>query len=539
MGARSRVRAAVLAGLAALDIVIPASVAAAPTETQAMALRPRQRSSGRRRSNPIPTSRTRWLQADVENATRLAAAGDLTMAAQLYRSFQRDGTIQGLLGTRTGGLIRLPKRFRGSAIATRVLEGEGERPGLFDRVFPAPELQALDADGVVLGVGVAEFILREDDPLPRLVRLDPEFLRYRAWDDSWHYQTATDGLVPVTPGDGRWVLHTPMGRYEPWNRGAWQALARAYVAKEHAILYRENYAGKLANPARVAVSPQGGSEMQKQSWFRQVMAWGVNSVFAVTPGYDVKLLESNGRGYEVFKDIIATCDQEFMVSIAGQIVTVTGGAGFANANIHATIRSDLIQGDGNALAATLEEQAIPPVVYDYAGPNELAAVAWDTRPPADMQAGAASLTAAAEAITALGDALGKYGLALDVGRVASRFAVPVKGDMNGDAVPDTAPAPAVLPAAPAAPAADVEASADEAAEPTSAAALAAKMTEHGIARCEHGSTNRCRNCGIERVRDFEPGANGADHTWRVVWKAIATSARTPRRQRSAVAPVDA
>ena len=82
----------------------------------------------------------------------------------------------------------------------------------------------------------------------------------------------------------------------PWQHGLWRAVGRAYIRKEHATLHKDNWEAKLANPARVAIAPQGGTPEQAQSWFQKVMAWGVNTVFSITPGYDVKLLESNGRG---------------------------------------------------------------------------------------------------------------------------------------------------------------------------------------------------------------------------------------------------
>jgi uncharacterized protein len=51
------------------------------------------------------------------------------------------------------------------------------------------------------------------------------------------------------------------------------------------------------------------------------------------------------------------------------------------------------------------------------------------------------------------------------------------------------------------------------------AAIAAKMTEHGVDRCEHGIVNRCIRCGIERVRDFELGGDGRP-VWRILWRPI-------------------
>ncbi len=513
--------------------ILAAALAPSPAPTIAVAaapaggLTPRRRTARHPRITPLPVNVTRWLQADVEMAAIRAASGDMTTAAQLYRCFARDGMIQ-LLGTRSGGLIRLLKQIKGTPAAVAMLQGEGGKKGIFNKIFPPSELTKLAEDGVVLGIGVAEFVQTDGDPYPHLVRLDPEFLIYRFNEDRWYYRT-NSRLEPIIPGDGRWVLHTPKGQSEPWNHGIWQALARAYVAKEHGFLHRENYAGKVANPARVAVSPQGASDEQKQGWFQKVMAWGVNTVFGMTPGYDVKLLESNGRGHEVFQTIKADANEEIMVAICGQIVTVTGGAGFSNADIHATIRTDLIQGDGSALGDTLDTQALPAVLITYVGPGEEATVEWDTRPPVDLKAAAEALQAAAKAIVDLSAALAPNNLPLDVKEICARYRVPIKGDVNGDAIPDELAVEADLPidSVPDAPPTDDE-----------AALLAASMTEHGVARCEHECSNRCPTCGIVRSRELVPGVDGAAHTWRVKWRPIGAAQTPPVQSAIAGAPAE-
>ncbi|WP_437982937.1 phage portal protein family protein [Sorangium sp. So ce117] len=433
---RGRIRRAMAAAVAEL-VSPPASSPIASARPAARSIEAHRRRRRGKRIAPLPVNVTRWYQRDVEDAQHQASQGDLARAGQLYRALRRDGVVQGLLGTRTGGLVRLPKRFAGDPEAVAFFEGAEGREGTFNAIFPASELAMLDADGVVLGVGVGEFVDVEGSPYPVFCRLDPEYLIYRAHEDRWYYRSF-EGLLPITPGDGRWVLYTPGGRQEPWNNGLLWALARAYISKEHAFFLRENWNSKLANPARVAVAPQGASQEQKESWFQKVMAWGVNTVFGLTPGYDAKLLESNGRGYESFRQTIEDSNQEFMISVAGQVVTVTGGAGFANANIHATIRADLIQGDAEALAATLNTQALPVVLPEGRFPLGVrATVAWDTRPPANLKSEAESLSAAAKAMDDCAAALQRQGLQVDARSLAARFAIPVAGDMDGDAKPDT------------------------------------------------------------------------------------------------------
>lgn len=398
-----------------------------------------RRALGGQLSSP-PLTQTRWYLADLESAERLADTGDISTAARLMVSARKDGILSGVLSTRTGGLVRLPKRFRGSPEIIAALEvGHDSIRSVFDEIFPPSELALLAADGELLGVGVGELVPVEGRDYPVFVRLDPQFLLYRWSEGRWYYRSIA-GMLPITPGDGRWVLHTPGGRVSPWQNGLWKCVGRAFVRKEHAASHKDNWEAKLANPARVAYAPQGSTDEQKQSWFRAVMAWGVNTVFGLTPGYDVKLLESNGRGYECFLKTIAEQNNEMIIAVAGQTVTVDGGAGFSNSDIHKSIRADLIKATADALAYTINTQGIPPFVVARFGVEALehtAVVEWDVTPAKDRASEAQSLLTTATAITALTNALAAHGRELDIDALCSRFGVPVRGDLDGDGVPDS------------------------------------------------------------------------------------------------------
>lgn len=411
-------------------------------------IRPRVKSRNQPRITPLPINITRWMQADIEDALQAAASGSMTRVAQLHRAFGRDGFVKGLFETRYGGLLRLPRQVTGDPQCIQAMVGQEGRPGLFDTYFPPAELKKLAEDGESCGIGVGEFIIGEN-ARPSLVRLDPEFLTYRWNEDTWYYRTLK-GLQPITPGDGHWVLHTPHGRYEPWNHGDWQSIGRAYVSKEHAILFRENWITKFASPARVGVAPQGASEEQKNSWFQKIAGWGANQVFMMTPGYEVKMLEVQGqRGIQAFQDAINDANVTFMIIICGQTMTVDGGVGFSNSGVGITVRADLIQQSGNSLAATLNAQAMPFVAWDISdGRTNDLAVAWDTRPPQDLKAGAESLTAAAEAIEKSAEVLSKVQeehpgdtvLVVDVRTLVNRYGIPTI-ELSSPPAPKPTPGP--------------------------------------------------------------------------------------------------
>jgi hypothetical protein len=391
---------------------------------------------------PVPVTQAEWHLEDLQQAEQSADAGDLSGAGRLWNACRSDGVFIGVLSTRTDGIVALPKRFRGLGQLVDELKAGGESVrSVFDEMFPPAELAAIAADGIGIGVGVGELVPVLGRDYPVLVRHSPEFLVYRWSENRWYLRTIA-GLIAITPGDGRWILHIPGGRVAPWRFGSWKAIGRAWIEKQHALLYNQAWQAVLAHPARAAVSPNGAPDEIEQTWFEEVMAWGVNTVFGMKPGFDVKLIESNGRGWESFEKSIARSEREYIIAIAGQEVTTTGGTGFANADVHKSIRADLIKATADALAYTLNTQGIPTWVLSRYGEEWLErspCVEWIVTPPRDLAAEANTLVSVANAINLLTDALAKHGLEPDVSDICVRFGVQVKGDRDGDGRVDKAP----------------------------------------------------------------------------------------------------
>lgn len=393
-------------------------------------------------------SQTRWYLDELESAQHQADAGWLKNPARLMRATRTDGVLAGVMSTRTDGLVRLPRRFHGKPEIVAALElGHVQTRSVFDEMCPPAELALLAKDGIELGVGIGELLEVDGRDFPVLVRLEPENLEYRWHENRWYYHSIV-GPLPVTPGDGRWVLHTPGGRVAPWNNGLWKAIGEAWIRKTHAKLRKDNWEAKLANAARVAVAPQGATEEKRQSFFQKVMAWGVNTVFGLTPGWDVRLLESNGRGWESFDTTIEQSDTEITIAVAGQTVTTDGGAGFSNSDIHKSIRADLIKGTADALAYTVNTQILPAFIIMRFGEAALheggAVLEYDVTPPKDRNAEATALNQVGIAIATLTSALREHQLELDADAFATRFAVPVRRMQTNAAPANERPALRVM-----------------------------------------------------------------------------------------------
>jgi hypothetical protein len=278
---------------------------------------------------------------------------------------------------------------------------------------------------------------------------------------------------------------------------------------------------------RVGKSPEGSTERGRRAWLRDLKGLGRDTAMIMPPGYDLTLLEAQGRTWEIHSEAIEWADRAIAVTLAGQTVTTEGTSGFSTGNIHRMIARELTAFTAGALGQTLHAQVLRPWAgWNFAGGAGGAPTpTWDTEPPESQAEKADAIGKLGLALTQMDAALAPTGKRVDSLAVAERFGLPLVDSQA--AAPPTAgtPPPALGGQAPQPPlAADVI---DEPLTDEDAAALAVEMTTHGIARCEHGAVNRCRLCRVERVRGVVLRDDGTpDQTeegspkWKVAWRPM-------------------
>jgi hypothetical protein len=417
---------------------------------------------------PLPVTKLHWFLPDLEICQTQADRGDMQLVGMLCQAMRRDGVLRGLLDVRTS-VTSLPRRFHGGAtpLGREIIEvlqsKNGSDRSVFDEMFPANELSRFCEDGLGAGVAVAEMVPVKGRDFPVMVRRLPQNLWYLWQRNTWFYRSVA-GLIPIVPGmpdeDGHcWLFYTPGGRINPWNYGLWPALGRSFISKEHSFYARQNYIAKLANPARVAQSPLGATEVQRTGFLRDVIAWGLNTCFELPVGWEVKLLESNGRGVEVMKDDIETCNREFATALCGNTVMMDGGVGFQNADIFRMMSENLIRQTAESLAHCINTQGLPWFIASRWGLEALhnaVAVEYDTSPPQDKKVQADTFDSLGRALQSLIAGLALAKRTLNVDEIAARFGVPLNEQnpvlMSGAEDSPTLNADLVAPAATTAPA---------------------------------------------------------------------------------------
>jgi hypothetical protein len=522
---------------------------------------------------------TEWTPAQVKDALRAGDSGTISLMADLVEAVMADDRVQGVLSTRTHGLLGLECKFFGEQEQVEALEGHkalGGHPGVpgdWTAMVPECELAQLTAWGILLGVGLGELVEGEehgDDGriVPTLKIWHPRWLRWDLVDSTWKLMTS-EGEIEITPGDGRWVMYLPYGSQRPWTLGAWRPIAFAWVLKQFALHDRARHSEVLGSPWRVGKATGESTEGARENLLRWLRSLGRETAMVLPQGWEVSVVEATGQSYEIYGTQIEWADRAIAITLAGQFVTTEGTKGFSNGNIHAEIKRDLIVFTAETLSTTLRAQVVVPWANDNWGDRDLAPwPRWDTTPPIDKQLEALALATLGDAIGKLDTAMAGSGKRVDAVELASKFGVPLLdlpkqktkaasvplaptdaakvirvdearagmelapwGDDDGLLSVEAFAAKVAAPPAPEMPAApaqvapvdgqslDTEAASEAPLEDNAVADLARKMTELGIPRCEHAKLNRCRLCGIERVRDVAMGPDGAPQ-WSVAWRPI-------------------
>lgn len=404
-----------------------------------------------------------WTVAQVRQALDSHERGRFRTSAQLVDAMGRDPAIGGALGTRVRMLASrsaLPFTVhasdsdgrRNEAVARRMLE-------LWWHVCPESTIAPMLRDSIMMGpaVGYNEWQTVDGEWVPRLRWLPAHGLEWHdrsiySVESEWTYTTGDGQTLPVTPGDGRWVLHLPGGD-RAWMYGAVRMLGLPWIMRS--MTYRDwvRYCEKHGLPvlgieephwASDDVESDGGSEgTYADEFYDQFRNLGSESVLRLPQGstaeegsWKATWIEPQSDSWESFQRLTSDLASQVDRVLLGRDTTAAARGGDGELNTE-RVRVEYLASDAEPLSTTLRDQVWRPwALYNY-GDAELAGwPRWDTRPPPDMQRRADTLKTLGEALTALAP------LGLDLSAVVEEFG------MSGTVkVPEPPPAP-TAPSAP-------------------------------------------------------------------------------------------
>ncbi len=379
----------------------------------------------------IPSARTfvEW-NPDLLKAARLTAqTGNLQLAADLCDDIISDDRVSATLDTRINGVLGLPLSFEPNGDKRRrtpITKASSEDWWLAN---PEDELYNLMMWGRVLGVGVAEIVVVQQGNrwLPKLKTWHPRWLSFDTFTNAWYIETKTE-KIKLEAGDGKWILYTPYGTREPWNRGRWIALGAWTLLKKYAQTDWARYGEKHGGPIPVGTIPESkaADKKAKTDFVADLSNMGANGAIVLPPGFEVKLLEATANTWRTCEGQIKTADNGITIALCGQNLTTQVGQGsLAAAKVHAQVRQDLIESDAETISTTLRQQSWRYwAQWNFGNPELAPYPQWDTKLPEDQQATATTLSTLAPQL----ETLRAFGV--DTRALLERFGVPLAADIQ-------------------------------------------------------------------------------------------------------------
>ena len=365
------------------------------------------------REVPIITTNTSWSPQCVRDAIGSMVIGLFQDVSQLSDTVMADSRVSATLASRTGGLLgrpvthTIPKGYEDDEDAKQAHRVWTRH---WDRILPESVASEFLRWAIMQAFGLAQ---NEWDtsgkffiPQPRVWH--PLYTYYH-WLYRCYVAITQDGQVPVTPGDGHWVLHAPHGGYRGWMRGSVWSIAPWWLSRQYALRDWSRYSERHGMPMILALTPAAADPGQISAFRSAMSGIGQDTVVQLPQGvepqysYQLKLLEATDQGWQGFHQLIEQCNTEITLAIMGQNLTTEVKEGsFAAARVHADVRQTLLEADARALERTVREQIAKPFAMMNWGRPEIAPVTrWNLDPYEDSHTMAQTFQAFATAYAAL------------------------------------------------------------------------------------------------------------------------------------------
>ncbi len=401
------------------------------------------------RDLPLVTVQNTWTVEQARGALYAHMMGQFDASAQLFDSILGDDRVMATMGSRISGLFGREARFSSANDSDAAKECRLAWEAWWPRLSGDSAMAEMHTYGIGMGFSPAQLVWDTSKPVwgPYLRPWHNRFT-YFDWASRFMMAQSQDGTIPITPGDGKWVLHSPYGDYRGWIRGAIRALAEPWMLRHFAFRDMARFSEIHGLPTRIGKVPAVSDPGERSAFEASIANLGSDTAMILPQGvdgpdgsgYGYELVEAKDTAWETFPGLIDRCDMSIILAILFQnLTTEVKGGSFAATSAHMDIRQSGLQGDDAAWANTIYNQVARPFAWLNFGDADLAPRTWrDVEPRDDLRGNATQFQQFATAI----ELLARGGVQFSNVEELRTFAAKAFG-LNG--LPDfsiSAPAPA-------------------------------------------------------------------------------------------------
>lgn len=385
--------------------------------------------------SPSDLVSTEWSVGQVRSALRQHMDGDLSRSALLADAARGDDRIKSDLRTRVYAVTGLPFRLDPSPTGDqrRAKAVASELAAQWPSLFPAPLVRQILRWGALAGAGVArcEWESSGGRWWPRPEVWHAQHLRWQ--DHARRFEAQSDqGLLPVEPGDGSWLLHQPEGD-RGWVDASIRGLAIPYLLRGLSRRDWARFCEKHGLPITGAVVPETADTDDKDDFFDDLRALGSEGIVMLPrdkdgKGFALEMIEpKNAQAWQGFEHVLYHCDVSIAVELLGQASNAQEGGSYAKAVALNTLRQDLLEADAAGIAETIRTQILRPWAVFNFGDADLAPLpVWDATPPEDAKRKAETWQTSGAALATWQTAAAAAGYEVDFEAAAAQVGMPVR-----------------------------------------------------------------------------------------------------------------
>lgn len=340
------------------------------------------------RDVPLVTLQNTWSLPEARGALYAHLIGQFYASGLLCDSILGDDRVSCTLNSRASAIFGRENRFKAADDSSAAKECLDAWVKWWPRLSGDSAIRELHDYGIMMGFSHAQVVWDRAQPgldyAPSLRPWHPVYTWYD-WLLRKFQAIGQDAMIPIVGGNGKWVEFAPFGSYRGWIRGALRSVVEPWMLRHFGFRDMARFGEIHGSPTRVGYVPMVGDPVERENFEKAIGARIGADIGMIIPrgvdindglGYDYKLVESSGKGWEVHPAQIDRCDMAIVLALFMTNTQVVEGGSYGAVKANLEQRSEGSQLDNQTWKNTLYNQLARPFAYLNFGDANLAPWTW-------------------------------------------------------------------------------------------------------------------------------------------------------------------